>query len=162
MAAKKATAPGISPKRSGLIKHSSFNNATKHSMNLDISAGSGSRQIPPLKKRYVSTRRKRRRRRSLFLGSLTDLTATNPQAPAENEPGRGSTAVSKTIPITPEQRARGRRGEDEMKRRLLLPNGWSGLRLLQDVRAQNCGFDFLCVHCEREIELEVKTFTHQG
>jgi len=49
-----------------------------------------------------------------------------------------------------------------MKRRLLLPNGWSGLRLLQDVRAQNCGFDFLCVHCEREIELEVKTFTHQG
>ncbi|MDY6988930.1 MAG: DUF3883 domain-containing protein [Thermodesulfobacteriota bacterium] len=64
--------------------------------------------------------------------------------------------------VTPEQRERGRRGEEEIKRRLQLPGGWDGLTLKADTRADACGYDFLCNMAEREVKVEVKTFVYDG
>jgi len=67
-----------------------------------------------------------------------------------------------TPAIRREQEVRGRRGEDEMKRRLEDPDGWGGLRLVRDRRADGCGYDFLCTQNGDEVELEVKTFAPGG
>jgi len=64
--------------------------------------------------------------------------------------------------ITPEQQNRGRRGEEEIKRRLQLPGGWAGFSFVADKRNEDCGYDFLCVMGERQVGLEVKTFTIDG
>jgi len=64
--------------------------------------------------------------------------------------------------ISPEQEDRGRRGEEEIKRRLMKPGGWFGLTLIKDVRRDNCGYDFLCAKGEEEVFVEVKTFTANG
>lgn len=64
--------------------------------------------------------------------------------------------------ITSEQEARGKRGEEEIKRRLQLPGGWEGFTLLQDRREDGCGYDFLCQVGEEEICLEVKAFLKEG
>jgi len=64
--------------------------------------------------------------------------------------------------VSREQQDRGRRGEEEMKRRLVAPGGWEGFTFLSDKRDQRCGYDFLCLHEGREVKLEVKTFTLNG
>lgn len=64
--------------------------------------------------------------------------------------------------ITPEQEARGIRGEEEIKRRLGLPGGWEGFVLCQDTRDLGCGYDFLCAKGERLVKLEIKTCTPDG
>ncbi len=64
--------------------------------------------------------------------------------------------------ISPEQEDRGRRGEEEIKRRLMKPGGWFGLTLIKDVRRDNCGYDFLCAKDEEKVFVEVKTFTANG
>lgn len=71
-------------------------------------------------------------------------------------PKRGVTIIS------PEQEERGRRGEEEIKRRLMKPGGWFGLILIKDVRRDNCGYDFLCRKDEKEVFVEIKTFTRNG
>jgi len=71
-------------------------------------------------------------------------------------------APEATDAVTPEQRERGRRGEEEIKRRLELPGGWGTLTLLHDMRDAGCGYDFLCAMGEREVKLEVKTFVRNG
>ncbi|MEK7996193.1 MAG: DUF3883 domain-containing protein [Planctomycetota bacterium] len=65
-------------------------------------------------------------------------------------------------PVSREQRDRGRRGEDEIRRRLLAEDGWEGFTLVNDVRDQRCGYDFLCRKAGRKVKLEVKTFTENG
>ena len=64
--------------------------------------------------------------------------------------------------ISPEQQARGKRGEEEIKRRLELPGGWAGFVFLEDNRSEACGYDFLGKMGERQVKLEVKTFTLDG
>lgn len=64
--------------------------------------------------------------------------------------------------ISPEQQARGKRGEEEIKRRLELPGGWEGFVFVQDKRNENCGYDFLGKTGERQVKLEIKTFTLDG
>ena len=64
--------------------------------------------------------------------------------------------------VTAVQQDRGKRGEEEIKRRLEGPAGWAGYRLKQDRRNDGCGYDFLCQAGGSEIALEVKTFTENG
>ena len=64
--------------------------------------------------------------------------------------------------VTPEQEMRGRRGEDEVKRRLEEPAGWAGFHLLEDRRQDGCGYDFLCSSNFGVAKLEVKTFEPDG
>jgi hypothetical protein len=63
---------------------------------------------------------------------------------------------------SPEQRQQGRTGEEEIKRRLENPGGWEGFSLVADTRDKGCGYDFLCAMEERQVKLEVKTFTPNG
>lgn len=65
-------------------------------------------------------------------------------------------------PLSPEQVRRGLRGEEEVKRRLLQPEGWEGFSLLKDRRAHGVGYDFLCNREGREVKVEVKTFAPNG
>ncbi len=64
--------------------------------------------------------------------------------------------------VTPDQQKRGVRGEEEIKRRLKLPSGWSGFIFVEDKRADACGYDFLCILAERQVKLEIKTFAING
>jgi len=64
--------------------------------------------------------------------------------------------------ITHEQEIRGKRGEEEIKRRLMLPGGWEGLSLVLDKRSDGCGYDYLCTLDNRNVMLEVKTFGENG
>jgi len=45
---------------------------------------------------------------------------------------------------------------------LELPGGWKGFTLVDDKRGVRCGYDFLCDMGDREVKLEVKTFTRDG
>jgi len=87
--------------------------------------------------------------------------------PPEKQP-QEPTTDSDTTPsvrsrkITPEQQARGKRGEEEIKRRLERPGGWEGFTLLDDTRDRGCGYDFLCAAGEHKVKLEVKTFAQDG
>ncbi|MCL0058494.1 DUF3883 domain-containing protein [Dehalococcoidia bacterium] len=74
------------------------------------------------------------------------------------DPGQGRRAGV----ITAEQQNRGKRGEEEIKRRLQLPGGWAGFSFVADKREEDCGYDFLCAMGERQVQLEVKTFTIDG
>lgn len=64
--------------------------------------------------------------------------------------------------LTREQSERGKRGEEEIKRRLQFPGGWESFTLIADKRDAGCGYDFLCTLGDREIKLEVKTFNNDG
>ena len=70
--------------------------------------------------------------------------------------------VGSTDEITPEQRERGKKGEEEIKRRLELPGGWEGFTLVADKRNAGCGYDFLCSIGDQEAKVEVKTFIKDG
>jgi len=72
-------------------------------------------------------------------------------------PSRGGRIV-----ITDEQQDRGKRGEEEIKRRLQLPGGWAGFSFVADKRSEDCGYDFLGKIGEHQVKLEVKTFTIDG
>ena len=64
--------------------------------------------------------------------------------------------------ISPQQQARGKQGEEEIKRRLELPGGWAGFVFVEDKRSEDCGYDFLGKMGERQVKLEVKTFALDG
>jgi len=64
--------------------------------------------------------------------------------------------------ISPEQEERGRKGEEEIKKRLQRPGGWFGLSLISDVRQDRCGYDFLCSREGENVMVEVKTFVRNG
>ena len=64
--------------------------------------------------------------------------------------------------LSTEQIDRGKRGEEEIKKRLMLPNGWAGFTLKADKRNDGCGYDFLCILDAKEVKLEVKTFAQNG
>lgn len=64
--------------------------------------------------------------------------------------------------ISAEQKKRGLEGEEEIKRRLQLPEGWEGLTLVKDRRDDGCGYDFLCELSGQEVMLEIKTFLPGG
>jgi hypothetical protein len=87
---------------------------------------------------------------------------------AESNRGSGGGAVSSSDEspvsgaVSQEQQDRGKRGEEEIMRRLPSSQGWEGFVFRKDMRQQKCGYDFLCVHGGREVKLEVKTFTENG
>ncbi len=74
--------------------------------------------------------------------------------------GQGKPVDSRPVrpdKVTPEQEARGLRGEEEILRRL--DEGiLQGFALLTDRRKDGCGYDFLCERNGQEYQLEVKTF----
>jgi len=90
--------------------------------------------------------------------------------PPERQPKKPDTVPDTPPPpptpkpkkITPEQEARGRKGEDEIKRRLERPGGWEGFTLIEDRSEQGCGYDFWCARGTSEVMLEIKTFTPNG
>jgi hypothetical protein len=84
----------------------------------------------------------------------TETTPTQQPEPTGGGPTR--------VPITREQEARGRRGEEEYLRRIKLPGGWEGFSFLEDRRSDNCGYDFLCLYGGRQVKVEVKTFVRDG
>lgn len=63
------------------------------------------------------------------------------------------------LPPSPEQQERGKKGEEEIKRRFKRGEV-KGLRLLADHRSKGQGYDFLCREVKRNItvELELKTY----
>jgi hypothetical protein len=102
--------------------------------------------------------------------NLSKQTSTFVLRFATGVPGAGQNQISAVGPgapqsisndkqVTAEQKVRGKRGEEEIKRRLQLPNG---LTLVSDVRELGCGYDFLCALGGREVKVEVKTFTYDG
>ena len=98
-----------------------------------------------------------------FLQQLTtQALGTKQTAGAPTSQSTLSINVSSTSRITQEQEERGRRGEQEIKRRLQLPGGWMGFSLCEDKRQSGCGYDFLCDIDGRQVKLEVKTFSSDG
>ncbi|MBE3037482.1 MAG: hypothetical protein IMZ62_01525 [Chloroflexi bacterium] len=99
-------------------------------------------------------------------GQALNALFKNLSPPRADEPaGKGPHGVApaqKQMHITREQEVRGRRGEEEFKRRANLPGGYCGFALLQDRRQDSCGFDFLCLYDGRQVEVEVKTFALNG
>jgi hypothetical protein len=94
---------------------------------------------------------------SAFVNGLADHTGKKgPGAGAAHSSAEGSGEP------TPEQQLRGKKGEEEIRRRLMLPAGWDGFFLEKDRRRDGCGYDFLCRHGERIVKLEVKTFLRNG
>lgn len=92
-----------------------------------------------------------------ILRPLVDMRTPDSGLPPVTRVDGGSTGG-----ISPEQQARGRRGEEEIKRRLQLPGGWAGFVYVADRRGENCGYDFAGKMEERPVQLEVKTFTSDG
>ena len=80
----------------------------------------------------------------------------------QHSPPRPKPRVPQPGGPTKEQQERGKRGEEELKRRLSLPGGWEGFVLLQDTRDDGCGYDYLCASGGREVNLEIKTFARNG
>jgi len=99
---------------------------------------------------------------SNFVGSLMNGAPGSQQSPESSVNINGDTLSLVSDAITPEQKDRGERGEEEIKRRLELPGGWGGFTLIADRRADKCGYDFLCAMGDKKIKLEVKTFTRNG
>jgi hypothetical protein len=64
--------------------------------------------------------------------------------------------------VTGEQEGRGRKGEEEIKRRLQQLGGLNGIVLVEDRRSLDCGYDFLGRLEDLDVELEVKTFAPNG
>jgi Protein NO VEIN, C-terminal len=64
--------------------------------------------------------------------------------------------------VSPAQKERGLRGEEEIMRRLQLPGGYMGFTFIADKREPGNGYDFQCFSGESEVKLEVKTFTTDG
>ena len=91
----------------------------------------------------------------------TVLVGAGPGERGATKEGNSHTGTQGDEP-TPEQQLRGERGEEEIKRRLELPGGWAGLKLISDQRKLRCGYDFLCELEGRKIRVEVKTFTIGG
>jgi len=96
---------------------------------------------------------------------IQNLTTATPKKERTQESAIDSITISparKIDEITPEQRERGKRGEEEIKRRLERLSGWEGFALIADKRELKCGYDFLCAMDRREVKLEIKTFTQDG
>ncbi len=92
---------------------------------------------------------------------VTQVDPTGGVVPGGQQAAGGEPTI-KIVEVTPEQKERGKRGEDEVKRRLELPGGWEGFTLVSDMTKQGCGYDFLCKLDNREVQVEVKTFTRNG
>ncbi len=73
-----------------------------------------------------------------------------------------SVTTIRSASITEEQKHRGLLGEEEIKRRLLLPGGWEGFVLIEDHRTPPRGYDFLCSREGCSVRLEIKTFARHG
>lgn len=88
------------------------------------------------------------------------VTQASKKEPASQSPLRYTIgqSVGSTDEIAPEQKERGKKGEEEIKRRLELPGGWEGFTLVADKRNAGCGYDFLCSIGDQEAKVEVKTF----
>lgn len=99
-----------------------------------------------------------------FLKEFLSIEDKEPRAPSTSEPSGGSAVVGPSIypHISPEQKIRGRRGEDEILRRLALPGGWEGFLFVADHRDPPRGYDFLASLGGKEVKLEIKTFSADG
>jgi len=95
---------------------------------------------------------------------LTDILKplVSTETPASSPPTVARQSGVRMIAISPQQQVRGKRGEEEIKRRLELPGGWAGFVFVEDKRSEDCGYDFLGKMGERQVKLEIKTFTLDG
>jgi hypothetical protein len=95
-------------------------------------------------------------------GALTADTFGESDDPRKRARERGQES-DRSYPPTKEQVQRGLRGELELKVRLQRHDGWEGFRLVEDRRADGCGYDFLCSDTSGgEAKLELKTFGPGG
>ncbi len=97
-----------------------------------------------------------------FVQSLAAKQTTDATRRTSPTPVGTSSATPVSSHITPEQQLRGRRGEEEILRRLGLPGGWEGFSLVADHRDPPRGYDFLASLSGGEVKLEVKTFMTNG
>jgi hypothetical protein len=97
-----------------------------------------------------------------LMQGLAGLTERQPKKPGTTRDTPPSSPTPRSKRITPEQKARGRKGEEEIKRRLERPGGWEGFTLIEDRREQGCGYDFWCAKETREVTLEIKTYAPNG
>lgn len=93
---------------------------------------------------------------------LDDIVGSTNKTRSEQGSTDGSLTTTRNAAPTPEQQLRGRRGEEEIKRRITLPGGWEGFTFIEDKRDDGCGFDFLCAQDTRSVKLEIKTFSSSG
>ena len=73
-----------------------------------------------------------------------------------------STPSKQQQTVSPAQKDRGRRGEEEFVRRTSRHGGWEGFVLVKDVTKENCGYDFDCRQGVGSVCVEVKTFAEDG
>src|SRR5205823_6576359 len=97
-----------------------------------------------------------------FVGDLLRGGERDGKEPAERKAGAAPSLAQTATGVTAEQQLRGRRGEEEIRRRLLLPGGWEGFVFLEDHRQPPRGYDFLASFGNEAAKLEVKTFTSGG
>jgi hypothetical protein len=64
--------------------------------------------------------------------------------------------------VSPDQKNRGRRGEEEFMRRTQRPEGWEGFVFVRDATKDNYGYDFDCRQGTDSVYVEVKTFSEGG
>jgi hypothetical protein len=88
--------------------------------------------------------------------------AANPQGGEPESGEQQPNGNDSSEPITDLQAERGLHGEEEMKRRLCFPGGWSGFSFKRDVRSPGCGFDFIAERGGLDVRIEVKTFAVNG
>jgi len=99
---------------------------------------------------------------NLFIKTIENATESNKKKLEATDTRSPISDPDRQNEITPEQQDRGKKGEEEIKRRLKLPGGWEGFLLIKDRRIDGCGYDFLCSRNDRNVKIEVKTFIENG
>lgn len=97
-----------------------------------------------------------------FVGTISVRVADKRKANKDKKLPSADNGSVKQEKITAEQQDRGLKGEEEIKRRIELPGGWEGFVFSEDKRYDGCGYDFLCQLGEKEVKMEVKTFSRNG
>jgi len=97
-----------------------------------------------------------------FVDDLLREGVPDGKRPTEGRGGIGGGPRRAAARVTPEQQRRGLRGEEEIRRRLLIPGGWEGFIFVADHRDPPRGYDFLASLGSESVKLEVKTFTLDG
>lgn len=121
--------------------------------------GSSDTDKQDLRKKIQAHREEITQKTHTLVPELVDDPREKPSEPGDAT--HDSTPV-KRARITPDQELRGKRGEEEIKRRLEQSGGWEGFKLISDVRNEGCGYDFLCKQNGQRVMVEVKTFSFDG
>ena len=115
-----------------------------------------------LREKISDHKNKIEQKTNIFIKTIENATESNKKKLEATDTGSPISGPDRQNEITPEQQDRGKKGEEEIKRRLKLPGGWEGFLLIKDRRLDGCGYDFLCSRNDRNVKIEVKTFIENG